>query len=125
MYTINRAYERGVSWYIGSGPPESQEGACESLKGHIALTIDVLFWFLICIGIFNYFLTYLEKIILKNSHLDFDEILPVDLKSSILREVSVCPCGHKAVLFRLATFLLETQTIKQIIQNIPGYRCWS
>ena len=32
--------------------PESQEGACESLKGPIALVIDILFWIF---GIFNYF----------------------------------------------------------------------
>ena len=29
--------------YIGRGPV-SQEGACESLKGPVALVIDVLFW---------------------------------------------------------------------------------
>ena len=29
--------------YIGRGPV-SQEGACESLKGPVALAIDVLFW---------------------------------------------------------------------------------
>jgi hypothetical protein len=33
-----RAYERGFS-------PETQEGACESLKGPIALAIDVIFRF--------------------------------------------------------------------------------
>ena len=31
----------------------------------------------------------------------------LDLKSSILREVSACPRGLKTVLFRLITFLLE------------------
>jgi hypothetical protein len=37
--------------------PESQEGACESLKGPIALAIDVLFRFFhhVFSGIFNYF----------------------------------------------------------------------
>jgi hypothetical protein len=61
MYTINRAYERGVSWYIGSGPPESQEGACESLKGHIALTIDVLFLFFNLYWYFQLFFNLFRK----------------------------------------------------------------
>jgi hypothetical protein len=34
----------GFSRYIGPGP-ESQEEACESLKGPVALAIDVLFRF--------------------------------------------------------------------------------
>ena len=38
-----------------------------------------------------------------------------DLKSSTLREVSVSPLGPRAVLFRLAKFLLETLNL--IIQT--------
>jgi hypothetical protein len=37
---------------------EIQEEACESLKAHIALTIDDLVWFL---RYFQLFLVYLEK----------------------------------------------------------------
>ena len=47
--------------------PDSQEGTCESLKGPIALAIDVLFWFFhIFLYIYNYenlpvFLLYLKS----------------------------------------------------------------
>jgi hypothetical protein len=34
--------------------PEVKEGTCESLKGDLALVIDVLFWFCL-IGILNLF----------------------------------------------------------------------
>ena len=79
---------RGVfSRYIGPGPrepegamnpPESQEEAHESLKGPLA--VDILLWFF---------------------GGDFQ------LKSSVLREVSACLWGPKAVLFHLAEFFLE------------------
>ena len=36
---------RGGSVGTSVKGPESQEGACESLKGHIALVVDVLFRF--------------------------------------------------------------------------------
>ena len=96
----SRAYERGSVGTSVRGP-ESQEGACESLKGPIVLTIDVLFWF----WYFQLFLVYLENITQTS-----DESLPVvllDLKSSILREVQACPRGPKTILFRLAKFLLK------------------
>ena len=50
------ANERGFSWTSARGS-ESQEWVCESLKRPIALVIDVLFrfFFLIFLGIFNYF----------------------------------------------------------------------
>ena len=59
-------------WTHGDGTsvrgPESQEGACESMKGPIALAIDVLFLFFSYIfGYFQLFIVYLEKIIMKNS----------------------------------------------------------
>ena len=38
----HRAYERGISRYIGPGP-DSKEGPYESLKGHMVVTIDALF----------------------------------------------------------------------------------
>jgi hypothetical protein len=48
------------SRYIGPGPGE-QEGPRESLKGHIALAIHVLFRFFHFCGYFQLFLVYLEK----------------------------------------------------------------
>jgi hypothetical protein len=40
-FELYGAYEREFSRYISPGPGE-QEGSRESLKGHIALAIDVL-----------------------------------------------------------------------------------
>jgi hypothetical protein len=51
---------------------------------------------------------------------DIYESLPVvlmDLKSSILREVSSRTRAPKAVLFRLATFLLEALIISKTLWN--------
>jgi hypothetical protein len=97
---------RGGSAGTSVRGPESQEGACESLKGPIVLTIDVLFgFFFYLFWYFQLFLVYLENITQIS-----DESLPVvllDFKSSILREVSACPLGPKAVLIRLAKCLLE------------------
>jgi len=75
-----RAYERGGSASTLVRGLESQDGACESLKGPIA--IDVLFWFFHFLGYFQ-------------------------LKFTILREISACTRVPKAVLFRLAKFLLK------------------
>ena len=41
----------------------------------------------------------------------------LDLKSPILREVSVCPRGPNAVLFRLAKFRLEALGFDREIVN--------
>ena len=91
--TTATAYERGG----GSGGtsvrgPESQEGGRESQTGPLALAIDILFSFF-------HFLEYFQ------------------LKSSILREVSVCPWGPTADLFRIAKFLLEALTTAPIKLN--------
>jgi hypothetical protein len=40
---------------------ESQEGACESMKSYIALTINVLFGFFNLFWHFQLFLVYLEN----------------------------------------------------------------
>jgi hypothetical protein len=97
---------RGGSAGTSVRGPESQEGACESLKGPIVLTIDVLFgFFFYLFWYFQLFLVYLENITQTS-----DESLPVvllDFKSSILREVQACPRGPKTILFRLAKFLLK------------------
>ena len=78
--------------------PESQEGGRESQTGPLALAIDILF-------IFFHFLEYFQ------------------LKSSILREVSVCPWSPKAVLFSIAKFLFEALTTAPIyrIEHISNY----
>jgi hypothetical protein len=75
---------RGSSAATSVRGPESQEGACEFLKSHIALVIDVLFKKCSCFGYFQLFLVYLEPVVL------------LDLESS------ACPRGNNAVLFRLA-----------------------
>jgi hypothetical protein len=72
--------------------PESQEGAREFLKDPIAVAIYVYF------DVFIFFFIYLY----------------FQLKSSILRKVSVCSLCPKAVLFRLAKFLLEALTTDPI-----------
>jgi hypothetical protein len=43
------------------------------------------------------------------------QVVLLDLKSSILREVSACPRGPKAVLFRLAQFLFEAMVIRVVV----------
>jgi len=48
---------RGGSAGTSVRGPESQNGACESLKGPIALAIDILFY----LGGFQLYLVYLEK----------------------------------------------------------------
>ena len=72
--------------------PESEEGGRESQTGPLALTIDILFSFFHFLGYFQ-------------------------LKSSMLSEVSVCPWGPTANLFRIAKFLLEALTTAPIILN--------
>ena len=44
---------------------------------------------------------------LLNSGCSSSSVVLLDLKSSILKEISSCPLGPKAALFRLAKFLLE------------------
>ena len=91
--------------------PENQEGVCESLKGHIALAIGVLFWFLLLLEYIQLFFSLFSDVkftetsefwLLIITHIYI--VVLLDLKSSILREVSACPRGTKAVLFRLANF---------------------
>ena len=79
---------RGGSAGTPTRGPENQEGACESMKG----PIDILFW------VFIFFCWYVQLCLL-------------DLKFSDLREVSACLRGPKAVMFRLAKFLLEALAI--------------
>jgi hypothetical protein len=50
-------------WYIGPGPGE-QEGSRESLKGHIALAIDVLFRFFHFLRVFSTIFSLFRKIIM-------------------------------------------------------------
>jgi hypothetical protein len=55
---------RRFNRFIGPGPGEPRR-ACESLKGSIALAIDVLFLFFIIILLYlKLFLVYLEQIIM-------------------------------------------------------------
>jgi len=86
--TICRAYEEGGgSAGTSVRVPESQEGACESLKSPIALAIYILFLFFHFLGIFNWNSQFWEK----------SQSVP----------------GPKAVLFRLAKFILEALTIRR------------
>ena len=64
--------------------------ARESLKGPVSVANDVLFYF------FFYFFLYFQ------------------LKSSILRKVSVCPRSPKAVFIHLEKILLEALIISDI-----------
>jgi hypothetical protein len=50
---VLRAYERWVQLVHRSGARRAKNGAYESLKGPIALVIDLLFLYVL--GIFNYF----------------------------------------------------------------------
>jgi hypothetical protein len=47
----------------------------------------------------------------------------IDLKSSILREVSACPLGLKAALFRLAQILLEDSVCRSITLDHKNTPC--
>ena len=69
--------------------PESQECGRESQTSTLPLAIDILFLYFHFLGSF-------------------------ELKSSILREVSVCPWSPKAVLLSIAKFLLEALTTAPI-----------
>ena len=92
--------------HIGPGPG-SQEGTCESLKGPIALAIDVLSIFHWGVGVgggmryFQLFLVYLE-----NKYVKFTE-------SSV----------PKAFLFRLAKFLLEGLLVATKVANSIRAHC--
>ena len=55
MLVSDQGLWEGVSAGTSVRGPAVQEGACESLKGHVTLVIDVLFWFFFLIDIFNYF----------------------------------------------------------------------
>ena len=58
----------GVSAGTSDRVPRSQGGARESLKGPIALSIDVLFWFFLPFwGVFSTIFSLFRKIILENS----------------------------------------------------------
>jgi len=46
------------------------------------------------------------------------QVVLLDLKSSILREVSACPRDPKAVLFRLAQFLFEALVIRVVVHTL-------
>jgi hypothetical protein len=46
-------------------------------------------------------------------------VVLLDLKSSILREVSTCHRGPKAVMFRLAKFLMEALMVNSLIFKCP------
>ena len=83
---VSRAYGRGFNRYIGPGPGEPRKSPWISEWPH-SLIINNFFF----IGGGWYF----------------------QLKSSILREVSVCPRGPKAVMFRLAKFLLDALYVCQ------------
>ena len=50
-------------------------------------------------------------------------VVLLELKSSILRKVSVCPRGPKAVLFHLTIFLLEALHIHASYVNSILYMC--
>jgi hypothetical protein len=96
--------------------PESQEGACESLKGPIALAIDVLFLFFYFLGVFSTIFSLFRKnnyvkfhktcefwlLIITHTYSGF--IGPQILNFERSLSLSWCP---KAVLYCLAKFLLE------------------
>ena len=67
-----------------SGPryPENQYGVCESLKGSIALIIDVLFWILLLIGLRYMYIQLFLVYWLCKIHWDF-WILVVDHHSHL------------------------------------------
>jgi hypothetical protein len=47
-------------------------------------------------------------------------VVLLDLKSSILREVLAYPRGRKAVLFHLASFILEAQDVRARVLTSPN-----
>ena len=102
MLHINNSYQ-GL-WEGGSADtsvrvPESQEGACKSLKGPNSLSQRFFVG-----AYFQLFLVYLEKKL---------PVVLLELKSSNFQRslVSACPRGPKSVLFRLAKFPLEALTV--------------
>jgi hypothetical protein len=110
-------WEGGFSRYIDAVPEEPRRGVCESLKGSIALTIDVLFWFLLFIGVRYMYIQLFLAYWLCKIHWDF-WILVVDHHShlhcgfiwpqilSFERSVSLSP-GHQSSLVLPAKFFLE------------------
>jgi hypothetical protein len=59
--SYNQGLMRGGSAATSVRGPESQEGACESLKGPKVLAIDALFWIFRFWGYFPTIFSYLEK----------------------------------------------------------------
>ena len=104
-----RAYEREVQPVHGPEPGEPWRGLWNSegpnILNHRCFILIFLHLFWYC----QLFLVYFEKSLFK-IHLDFRWKLTsgfIDMKSTILREISACSRGPKTVLFRLVIFLLE------------------
>jgi hypothetical protein len=59
---MSRAYETGVQQVHRTGARRANNGACESMKGPIAVAIDVLLAFLLLLwGYFQLFIVNLGK----------------------------------------------------------------